>query len=204
MSETPVDPRPLLLSAAEQIVGLIGAVRPDQLDGATPCSDYDVRALCGHVVAAIRRATVVAAGGDALSVPPVLEIPDRELAAVAAAQVEQLATAWGDDAVLDRMLTLPFGTMPGRAAAAAYSQELTTHAWDLARAVGSVGALRPELAAAVLPMARQFVPAQVRGGRVPFGPVVTADPDAGPYVQLAAWLGRDPAWTPAGPAISEA
>ncbi len=31
-----------------------------------------------------------------------------------------------------------------------------------------------------------------QGAGVPFGPVVEAAPGAGPYAQLAAWLGRQP------------
>jgi uncharacterized protein (TIGR03086 family) len=97
--------------------------------------------------------------------------------------------------VLDRMLVLPFGTMPGRAAALAYTQELTVHAWDLASAIGRADGLDPSLAEAVTPLARQFVPAGVRGGPVPFGPVVDVAADAGAYQQLVGWLGRDPAWS---------
>ncbi len=197
MSEAPIDPRPLLLNAVDQVVGLVRAVRPAQLDGPTPCPEFDVRALCGHLLSVLRRVTAVGRAEDPLVIPSVAVVPDGELSGAVAAQAEELAAAWSDDAVLDRVVALPFGTMPGRAAAVAYTQELTTHAWDLARAVGATAALRPDLAVAILPLARQFVPAEVRGGPVPFGPVVPVDPDAEPYAQLAAWLGRDPAWTPA-------
>jgi uncharacterized protein (TIGR03086 family) len=191
------DPRPLFLHAADQAVGLLAGLAPSELDGPTPCTEYDVRALAGHVITVLRRITYVAAGGNALDVPQVTQVPDAELGSTAEADRDRLAQAWSDDAVLDRMLVLPFGTLPGRAAAFAYTQELTVHSWDLATAAGRQGALDPALAAAVLPAAQQFVPAQVRGGPVPFGPVVEVGPDAGPYPQLVGWLGRDPNWTPA-------
>jgi hypothetical protein len=46
----------------------------------------------------------------------------------------------------------------------------------------------------VVPGHRQAHPApDIRGTEgVPFGPVVEISPDAGPYAQLAAWLGRHP------------
>ena len=191
------DPRPLFLHAADQAVGLLAGLAPSELDGPTPCTEYDVRTLAGHVLTVMRRIAHVAGGGDALDVPRVTQVPDAELGGTAEADRGRLAQAWSDDAVLDRVMVLPFGTMPGRAAAFAYTQELAVHGWDLATAVGRQGALDPGLAAAVLPAARQFVPAAVRGGPVPFGPVVEVGPDAGPYAQLVGWLGRDPHWTPA-------
>ena len=78
-------------------------------------------------------------------------------------------------------------------AAAAYMQELTVHAWDLAYTTGQTGALDQRLAAASLDVARRIMPAEGRGGPVPFGPVVEVPADADPYRQLAGWLGRDAA-----------
>jgi uncharacterized protein (TIGR03086 family) len=76
----------------------------------------------------------------------------------------------------------------------AYTQELTVHAWDLATALGRADLLDESLAMITEQAARQFVPAELRGGPVPFGPVVDVPPDAGPYARLAGWLGRDPNW----------
>ena len=199
------DPRPLLQRAADQAVGLVGAVRPGEQDLPTPCTDYDVRALCGHVLTVLRRIELVARGGSPFDVPQVVrDVPDADLSRAAAADRDRMVATWADDAVLDRVLTLPWGTLPGRAAALAYAQELTVHAWDLATATGRGAVLDPGLAAAVLPLARQFVPAEPRGGPVPFGPVVDfpgedAGEDAGDaYAELVAWLGRDPWWQPRG------
>ncbi|HEY3559288.1 MAG TPA: hypothetical protein VGL05_17575 [Kribbella sp.] len=41
-------------------------------------------------------------------------------------------------------------------------------------------------------MVQRFVPAEQRGGHVPFGPVVPVADDASPYDRLAAWQGRQP------------
>ena len=41
-------------------------------------------------------------------------------------------------------------------------------------------------------MVRQYVPAEQRGGHIPFGPVVPVAADALPYDQLAGWQGRRP------------
>jgi uncharacterized protein (TIGR03086 family) len=176
---------------------LISTIDRADLDGPTPCSEYDTRTLVGHVLTVLRRITTVAQGGDALSVPRVTTgVPDTDLATTAADDAGRLAQVWSDDAVLDRLVTLPFGTMPGRAAAAAYTQELTVHGWDLATAIGRTDLLDDVLAAATLGAARQFVPADARGGPVPFGPVIDVPEDAPPYARLVGWLGRDPRWNP--------
>ena len=93
---------------------------------------------------------------------------------------------------LDALIEVPWGKVPGRIAVCGYVQEILTHGWDLARATGQATELDPELAVWVLAIARRILPAEPRGGGVPFGPVVPAPPGAGPYAQLAAWLGRQP------------
>ena len=67
--------------------------------------------------------------------------------------------------VLERILSLPPGVqVPGRIGAFRYTQELVTHAWDLAAAVGRVDQLDPALAEPVIIGAQQFVPRDAREG----------------------------------------
>jgi uncharacterized protein (TIGR03086 family) len=192
---TQTDPRPLFLLAGGQAVALLKELSPAELDGPTPCTDYDVRTLAAHMISVLRRITHVAVGGNALDVPGVTDVADGEIGSTATAALAALEQAWADDDVLDRMLTLPFGTLPGRAAALAYTQELTVHAWDLATAVGRAEQLDPSPAEAITPVVQQFVPAQPRGGPVPFGQVVEVPESAGAYARLVGWLGRDPEWS---------
>lgn len=190
------DPRPLLTRALDQIGALVAGTEPAHLDRPTPCEGWDVRALLDHVVGVPRRIAHAADGGALVDMPGYVEIPDGgHVAALAAARAE-VDRAWGlaghGDAVLDRMLTLPWGTMPGRVAGFAYVQEFTVHAWDLAVATGREGELDAALAEECEPIAHRMVPAESRGAPVTFGPVVEVDDDAGPYSRLVAWLGRDP------------
>ncbi len=91
-----------------------------------------------------------------------------------------------------RICKLPWGTLPGAGAIAAYTGELTTHSWDLAKATGRTDLLDDSLAEYCLPLVQQFIPADPRGGHVPFGPVVTVAADASAYDKLVAWEGRQP------------
>ena len=100
--------------------------------------------------------------------------------------------AWADDATLDVLVEAPWGKVPGRIALSGYVQEILTHGWDLARATGQPTELDPELASWVLAVARQILPPEPRGGEIPFAAPVPVPPDASPYTQLAAWLGRQP------------
>lgn len=196
---SPSDPRPVLLRAADQAVAVIDLVQPGDAGRPTPCDEFDVARLVGHLLAVLGRITYVAGGGHAFDVPSMIEgVAPQDWAADATTRRALLGEAWADDAVLDRVLHLPFGDVPGRGAALAYVQELTTHSWDLASALGRRELLDPALGAVAADAARRFVPDAHRG-QIPFGAVVPVADDAGPYDRLVAWLGRDPQWTAAGP-----
>lgn len=185
------DPRPLFVRALDQTQQLVNTTGPDDLHLPTPCDEYDVSTLQGHLLTVIARIDLALRGGNPLTIPAVTtgvgDVPsawkERRLA---------LDNTLADDAVLTRTCTLPWGTMPGAVAIAAYTGELTTHSWDLAKATGRVNELDDALAAQVLPTVQRSVPAEQRGGHVPFGPVVQVAEGASPYDQLAAWMGRQP------------
>ena len=189
---TGFDPRPLLGAALDQAGNLIASVTPEQATLPTPCDDYDVNQLIGHMQAVVRRIGVVLSGQPFWSVPREIESTDwvADWAAGRAATDAVLA----DDAVLAREVTVPWGTVPGASAAASYIGELSVHSWDLATALGKADVLNDALAIAALPAYMEKVPAEPRGPEIPFGPVVEVRPDATPYERLVAWTGRDPRW----------
>ncbi|MHC1559545.1 TIGR03086 family metal-binding protein [Actinomycetospora sp. C-140] len=193
---TAPDPRPLMTRALDQIGALVEGTTADQLDRPTPCDDWDVRALLGHLVGVHRRIAHVGAGGHFADVPADPAAADGDPATEIAAARPDVDRAWGldggDDSVLDRVLTVPWGTMPGRFVGFGYVQELTVHAWDLAAATGRSAGLDEELAVAIEENARRVLPAEPRGGPIPFGPPVDVAADAGAYERVVAWLGREP------------
>jgi uncharacterized protein (TIGR03086 family) len=186
------DPRPLHRLAMDQTGSIVAAVTPDQLTLPTPCDDYDVRALLSHIVGGLNRITVAGQGGDALAVSGQAgDVPDDGWAATYQAAAAEAAAAWADDAKLDAMVELPWGKIPGRFAIAAYIQEVLTHGWDLAKATGQETERDPGLAQWSLANARRILPPEPRGGPgIPFASPVEPPAAAGPYTQLAAYLGR--------------
>ncbi|MFG1626357.1 TIGR03086 family metal-binding protein [Kribbella sp. NPDC049227] len=185
------DPRPMLIRALDQTQHLVDTTDPDDLDRPTPCPEFDVNTLLGHLLTVVGRIDLALNGGNPLDVPHITTGVDD-----VPAEWKQRRTALDEtlaaDGVLDRTCKLPWATLPGAAAIAAYTAELTMHSWDLAKATDRLGQLDDALATYCLPLVRRFVPAEQRGGPVPFGPVVPVADDASPYDQLAGWQGRQP------------
>ena len=189
----PTDPRPLWFDALAWVSGLATAVPAERMTGPTPCGDFDVRTLLAHLVTTVRRPTAAAAGTDPLAPPLVADdVLDDPATAYVAESADVRETFSGDegDAVLDRIVRMPFGEVPVRAALWVMLNETLVHGWDLAVATGQDPEADPRLATAALEAIRSFLPAEPRGGEVPFGPVVEPAPDAGPTERLVNWSGR--------------
>jgi uncharacterized protein (TIGR03086 family) len=188
-----IDPRPVYTRATEQAAALIKAVRPERLDGPTPCAEFDVRALLGHMVGGSRRIAVVGEGGDGMAVRPVADgVDDDGWAAVYEEVRARALRAWAGDDRMEAPVRVPWGEVPGRAALSGYVMELVTHTWDLSEALGHPLELDQELAEFALTTARRILPTPDRDERTPFAAARPAPQGADRYGQLAAWLGREP------------
>jgi uncharacterized protein (TIGR03086 family) len=199
-----LDPRAVLDRAIATGGAVVGAVAPDQFTAPTPCSEMDVRALLGHLVAVLGRIAALGDGGDPFSVIEALaphdEWSDAWATAGAAATV-----AWRDDAALERPIALPWIEGSGADVLPSYVSELTVHTWDLAVATGQ----RPHWDDAVVAAAlasRPIMPAEDRRAlfaeisaamgldevAMPFAEAVPVPPEAPAIDRLVAWNGRDP------------
>lgn len=192
MTTTLPDLRPQLARALDQTGRLIETTDPAQGSRPTPCGELDVAGLVGHLLGVSRRIGVVLDGRPFHEAPSHIDSTDwpADWATGRAATDAVLA----DDSNLARMVTVPWGTVPGAAAVGSYIGELTVHCWDLAAATGRVDELDNELAEMSLRSYQQFVPAEPRGGEIPFGPVVPVPDNADAYDRLVGWTGRDPQW----------
>jgi uncharacterized protein (TIGR03086 family) len=191
----PTDPRPHFLVAARTACDLVATTPPDRLPDPTPCTDYDVRALVGHLVAVLNRITAVARGVPVSETPrETTGVPDDGWADAARSALRGATSTWSDPDLLERRLELPFGTMPGAAALAAYTAELTTHSWDLAVATGRSVDWDEDVVTAALATSRRVLPSGERPPDVPFATAVPVPDDAPAIDRLVAWQGRDPGW----------
>ena len=200
------DPRSVFGRAAALAGTTLVAVTDAQRGLPTPCPDFDVRGLVGHLVTVLRRVTALGEGADPMDMPPSTPVDDDAWAATWAAWVARVEAVWPDER-LDVMMTLPWTTMPGRAMLAQYTNELSVHTWDVAVATGQ----RPTWDDTVLEVAfaaiQRGMPDVGRGERFaefaatlpagvpfspPFGEAVAAPADAPLIDRLVAWNGRDP------------
>lgn len=187
------DPRPLFSQALDQTAGLVRAVGADDLDNSTPCAEYDVRALLGHIVAVLGKLARVGTGGDASDLPDVVEDIDahqrNEVFKHARARVERV---WADELVLEQTLTLPWARLPGAEVLDAYTHDLTVHSWDLAHALGRLEGLDPLLGANALDWFTENMPAESRDEEDRFDTPSPVPADTDVYTRLAAHTGRHP------------
>ena len=166
---------------------LVKGVSADQLANATPCREWDVRALLAHTLSVVSGLSAAAAG----SVPAPLHLDEGDIAGQFRALADASLAAWQAPGVLDREMDGGAGAMPGASYASINTLDTLVHAWDLARATGQDAAVPDALAehvlgicqAVVTPEARQFAG---------FDPAVDLPAGAGPTDRLVAFLGRQP------------
>ncbi|MER6096079.1 TIGR03086 family metal-binding protein [Streptomyces sp. NPDC001728] len=184
---------------ARIVARLAAGVTDARLSDRTPCPDYEVGELLGHLTglaAAFRDAARKELGTTTNSAPgsarPALPADWRvELPRV----LDELADAWRDPAAWTGMTRAGGVDLPGEIAGVVAVDELVVHGWDLARATGQEYA--PDLTA--LRASHAFLKAAAeegdRGGGI-FGPVVLV-PAAAPLLDRTVGLsGRNPSWTP--------
>jgi uncharacterized protein (TIGR03086 family) len=108
--------------------------------------------------------------------------------AAAAADAEE---AFAIPGAMDRIVTLPFGTMPAAMAVNIAIFDVTTHAWDIAKATGQSTELDPEVSAIAYEVAQGMLSDDMRATGL-FGPAVSVSEDLPMADRLAALAGRTP------------
>lgn len=189
------DPRRPLAAVLDQAGALITTTAAADAHLPTPCDEFDVSGLIGHLLAIPTRIAHIAEGGDAWEVPSVIANEPETWAATWTDVRGRLDDALAPDDVLTRQFRAPFGTVPAPVALGMYVSEFLIHGWDLARATGRDDridrVLADRVATEALPRIRQAIPAEARDD-IPFGPVVAVDEAASSFDQLLGWYGRDP------------
>ncbi len=187
------DPRPGFEVALTTAGGVLAKVGAGNLRHPSPCQDYDAAGVASHLVAVLKRITAVARGLDPFSVPQEIDglEPDGFMAAWNEA-LQSFDEVWANDGVLAQPLVLPFATLPGAVALAIYTSEILAHTWDLAMALDVEVEWDDQLVEGALATMQFGLPAEPRGGQVPFAPVVDVADDSQPIDRLVGWLGRQP------------
>ena len=183
------------------LTALVRGVRDDQLTAPTPCPAYSVADLLDHIgglslaFLAAARKEVLPGGGAPSADGSRLEDGWRDLIA---GRLAELGEAWLDPAAYDGLTMAGPIELPADQAALVALNEVTVHAWDLARATGQPYPADSAAVAACRAFVEAFEPppggAADDGGL--FGPPVAVADDAPDLDRLIGATGRDPSWTP--------
>ncbi|MDT0265363.1 TIGR03086 family metal-binding protein [Streptomyces sp. DSM 44915] len=187
MSTTPVT---AFAEVVDTFAALVEAVEADQWSAPTPCPEWHVGQLVGHLVAGQR--TFAAVMGAELP-PPALDADPapEELKAAFRTSAAALLAAFEAPGALERTVEAPIGPVPGALALRLQSLEHLVHGWDLARAIGQKALFDEATVAWGIEFARGLVAQVPPGPGAPFAPSRPAPEDAPALDRLAALLGRD-------------
>jgi len=186
----------LLASAVRYALASAGLVTPLLLSHPTPCAEWDLEALLGHVgdsAGVLHQA--ITSGCVGLGPPPGGDPPGddppgldpvrglyrqttRLLATCAAAGPARRLAAVGDRELTTGMVAL------------AGAVEITVHGWDISVACGAPRPVPTGLAAILLPLAPLLITPATRPGL--FADPVQVPAEASLGDQLVAFLGRQP------------
>jgi uncharacterized protein (TIGR03086 family) len=186
--------------AARQLVTLIERVDDSQLDAPTPCPGYGVADLLDHIARLTVAFTEAGRKERGTNAQPPPEGSRDHLASDwrtrIPADADALVVAWSAEDAWGGTTVIAGVEMPATVVGAVGINELVTHAWDLARAIGQPFDVDRDTVVACMEFVGPMSEPGAEGRRAPaFGPVVTPADHASPLERLIALTGRDPEWS---------
>jgi uncharacterized protein (TIGR03086 family) len=186
--------------ASREVARVAAQVTDADLDRPTPCGEWSVRDLLGHLLAFTGHFVGVARHEPGQAGGPPAELP-ADWRADLDARLADLAAVWAQPSAWEGEGSAGGLTMPRAQLGIVAVEELVLHGWDLARAVGAEFAVRDEDLAVVAEFVGNFehAPQEQRTGL--YGPVVHAETTTD-LDRVLALAGRDPQrpiTAPAGP-----
>jgi uncharacterized protein (TIGR03086 family) len=169
---------------------VVDGVAADRWHAATPCGDWDARALVNHLVSGNWWAAELAAGRTIGQVGSRLDgdLLGDDPAAAYAGSAAAAAAVFRRPGALDAPCAVSYGPVPGSVYAGHRFLDVLVHGWDLAMATGQDYTLDPELMEAC----RQVIEPQLEAFRSAgaLGPEMPVPADAGAQTRFLALLGR--------------
>ena len=190
----------LLERAMGYTLGSLQLVTSESLGNATPCSEWDLRALLLHMNESLQALHEAIAVGH-LELDPSLDVTDvyadygdpmRDPVASLRNRACHMVGAWMSPSAPD-VVSIADRCVTADVVAVAGAIEVTVHGWDIAVACGVDHPIPEALARHLLDLCDVFVDDTDRPRR--FGPEHVVRADATAAVRLLALLGRDPVGT---------
>lgn len=167
----------------------VGAnIRPDQLDGSTPCAAFTVADVLDHMTGLASTYGPAFRGEPAPASDGASSGPDDRIARFQRA-MEDLLDGVNTPGALERTLDTPFGPMPGATFAHLVAFDGIIHGWDLAISTRQPWQPPEHVVAEIDAFARRALLPEMRDGDT-FAAETTARADAGTLERLVAFSGR--------------
>jgi uncharacterized protein (TIGR03086 family) len=178
MSADPID---LLTTTLRRTQEVVDAIAPAQADLPTPCPDWTVRDLVGHLLVDNANFRLRAEGRQPDWAREPVD-PGANWGDVFRGGADALVAAWRAHP------PDPDGSVAGQTIA-----EFAIHTWDLARATGQSPGIDEAAAEFAVTWMRKALQPEYRGRA--FGAEHAVPANARSWERLVAFSGRDPAWT---------
>jgi uncharacterized protein (TIGR03086 family) len=137
---TAMDAMDALDASAERNLELVAHVRPEQWDNPTPCAEWNVRSLVGHLIAGRHGYCALLRGAPSTKLRSLLAQQSEAAGADPVAACESAArsvrAAFAEPGALERTVHHRIGDIPGSALLALLIGDSVVHSWDLAIAIG--------------------------------------------------------------------
>lgn len=177
--------------AAETFGARIHEVAPGQWSAPTPCTEWDVRALCNHVVGEAAWMVPLFAGKTIAEVGGALDgdILGEDPARAWDEAIESALAAVQEPGAMEQIVHLSFGDVLGEEYLRQVHADVVIHTWDLATAIGADRTIDAIEAQALIEYLEPMLKGNTGGA---FAAPVEIGPDAGAADRLIALTGRDP------------
>jgi uncharacterized protein (TIGR03086 family) len=174
-------------AALEVLERAVSSVGDERLGDPTPCRDYDVAALAGHLVDSLTR--ISGAAGVVVGAPTGGVITGL-------IDVGRDTVAGWRRRGIDGDVSFAGRTMAARDLLGVIGLEFVVHGWDFATAIGDTLEVPDELAGDILQLGFRTVTSESRR-HAGFDEPLVIGADASTLDRLLAFTGRDPAaWIP--------
>ncbi len=182
--------------AAREVVGVVRGARTDDLSAATPCADFDLKALVNHFIGTTGALTQVGLRKPLDADDPYgsrREPSQGDWSTELASHAEALAEAWSDPTSWDGSVDMGDTEMPATVIGEMAFAELLLHGWDLARATGQQLTIPDEVALDL----RHSIEETAELGRKmgAYGDEVSVPDQSTQFERALGASGRDPNWT---------
>ncbi|MEM9132406.1 MAG: TIGR03086 family metal-binding protein [Actinomycetota bacterium] len=179
----------------QTMAGQLAALDPADGSRPTPCAEMTVEDLGEHLATWIQ-VFAGAANDTTIDFDPTDHRVGEDRAAVFAKAAAHTVDGLRRNGV-DRMMTMTADPLPGELVINMLLMEYVGHGWDLARATATPVPYDEAQAEAALAAAQAIIQPEYRGPEL-FDTEVDPGPAASAMDRFVGFIGRDPAWAPAG------